>query len=186
MTIELNPAQATQDYTLQVSEQLKAKRLRIVFAESCTAGLLAATLGQVPGISESLCGSAVTYRNATKAGWLGVDTKLLDDPAITAVSDPVARQMARGVLQMTPEADLAVSVTGHLGPDAPAGQDGLVFVGIYGRFRQGQSEQDMIVHRIKLESSYPQQQERKVSLRVARQEALVQIIMKLLNSFLQQ
>ncbi len=183
MTIKLNPAQTTQDYTLQVSAQLKAKRLRIVFAESCTAGLLAATLGQIPGISESLCGSAVTYRNATKAGWLGVDTKLLDDPAITAVSDPVARQMAKGVLQMTPEADLAVSVTGHLGPDAPTDQDGLVFVGIAQR---KQSEQDIIVHRIELESSYPQQQERNVSLRVARQEALVQTIMKLLNSFLQQ
>ena len=183
MTIKLNAAQTTQDYVLQVSEQLKAKRLRIVLAESCTAGLLAATLGQIPGISESLCGSAVTYRNATKAGWLGVDTKLLDDPAITAVSDPVARQMARGILMMTPEADLAVSVTGHLGPDAPTDQDGLVFVGIAQR---KQSEQDIIVHRIELESSYPQQQERNVSLRVARQEALVQTIMKLLHSFLQQ
>jgi len=183
MTIGLNLEQTTQAYVLQVSEQLKAKQMRIVLAESCTSGLLAATLGRIPGISESLCGSAVTYRNATKAGWLGVDRELLDDPKITAVSDSVARQMAMGVLQLTPEANLAVSVTGHLGPDAPAGQDGIVFVGI---LQREQCEQEIIVHRIKLEASYPEQKRKKISLRVARQEVLVGKIMELLLAFLQQ
>ncbi len=183
MVTALNLEQAIFLMAEEVSKRLKAKRLRIVFAESCTAGLLASSLGQVPGVSESLCGSAVTYRNATKTGWLGVDRKLLDDPDITAVSDPVARQMAMGVLRLTPEANLAVSVTGHLGPDAPSNQDGIVFVGL---LQREQCEQEMIVHRIELEASYPEQKRKKASLRVVRQEILVREIMVLLLAFLQQ
>ncbi len=181
MTIELNPEQTIQLYALQVSELLKAKHSRIVFAESCTSGLLAASLGRIPGISEVLCGSAVTYRNATKTGWLGVESELLEDPRVTAVSDPVARQMAAGVLQMTLEANLAVSVTGHLGPDAPADKDGLAFVGI---LQRDQNPNEMIVHRIDLAASYSDRKD--VSLRVARQEDLVGKIIFLLHSFLQQ
>ena len=110
---------------------LKAKNKRIVFAESCTAGLVAATLGRVPGISQHLCGSAVTYRNDTKHRWLGVPTGELEDPG--PVSAVVAERMAAGALNATPEADIAVVVTGHLGPNAPDELDGLVFVGIASR-----------------------------------------------------
>lgn len=107
---------------------LVEKKLRVVFAESCTGGLVAATLAGVPGISEYLCGSAVTYRNRTKQDWLGVSASDID--RFTAVSEPVARQMATGVLKQTPEADFATAVTGHLGPDAPADCDGVIYVGI--------------------------------------------------------
>ena len=100
---------------------------RVVFAESCTAGLVSAMLSTRPGISNQLCGSAVTYRDATKTKWLGVPADVLT--RCTAVSDSVAALMAVGVLVNTPEADLAVSVTGHLGPNAPPEQDGLVYVG---------------------------------------------------------
>ena len=106
---------------------LKEQQLQVVFAESCTAGLAAATLATVPGISDFHCGSAVTYRNDTKHCWLGVREEDLERH--TAVSDVVARQMAQGVLARTPEAEIAVSVTGHLGPNAPDGFDGLVFIG---------------------------------------------------------
>ena len=116
------------DEAVRLSELLAAIGQRVVFAESCTGGLVAATLAQVPGISEFLCGSAVAYREATKCAWLGLSA---DDLAKdTAVSEPVARQMVLGVLERTPEADLAASITGHLGPDAPAEVDGVVYIGL--------------------------------------------------------
>jgi nicotinamide-nucleotide amidase len=101
---------------------------KVVFAESCTGGLVSATLTRVPGISEHHCGGLVVYRNQTKQAYLGIPAKTLADPG--PVSREVAERMARGVLAKTPEADVAVSVTGHLGPKAPKGLDGLVFVAI--------------------------------------------------------
>ena len=106
---------------------LKKSDNRIVFAESCTAGLVSATLAGVPGISAYHCGSAVTYRNDTKARWLGVSETTLNTEG--AVSRETAMQMASGVLQKTPEADVAVSVTGHLGPNAPNELDGVIWIG---------------------------------------------------------
>lgn len=113
-----------------LASRLRAKQQRLVFAESCTAGLAAATLGRIPGISEFLCGSAVVYRNATKTAWLGVPAEQLNDPSIGPVSPQTADDMARGVLMRTPEADLAASITGHLGPDAPRGLDGVTYIAI--------------------------------------------------------
>ena len=112
----------------RIAALLKQKNLKVVFAESCTGGLVSAALARVPGISDFLCGSAVTYRLDTKAKWLGVSEALLLDPG--PVSEAVARAMAHGVLVHTPEADIAASITGHLGPNAPDGQDGLVFIGV--------------------------------------------------------
>jgi nicotinamide-nucleotide amidase len=96
-----------------------------VFAESCTAGLIAASLGRLPGISEWMAGSAVVYQLETKAEWLGVDRETLRDPG--PVSRVVSEQMARGVLAKTPQATLSASVTGQLGPNAPANQDGVAW-----------------------------------------------------------
>lgn len=112
----------------EVATLLRKAQRRIVFAESCTGGLVAASLARVPGISAFLCGSAVVYRLDTKAKWLGVSEDLLLNPG--PVSEAVARAMALGALAHTPEADLAASITGHLGPQAPDDQDGLVFIGI--------------------------------------------------------
>ena len=114
-----------------LAEVLANQRRRVVFAESCTCGLVCATLGEIPGISHLLCGSAVTYRDDTKRRWLEVSEGLLAQH--TAVSAPVATQMAVGVLTKTAEAHVAMSVTGHLGPDAPADLDGLLFIGIASR-----------------------------------------------------
>ena len=112
----------------QLAQLLAERDLMIVFAESCTAGLAAATLAQVPGVSAHLCGSVVTYRPTTKHVWLDVSEDDLQQ--YTAESEPVARQMALGVLRNTPEADLAVSITGHLGPGAPPAADGIVYIGV--------------------------------------------------------
>jgi len=116
---------------LALAEVLKQSNTKIVFAESCTAGLVAATLGGVSGISQWLCGSAVVYREATKTAWLGVPPNLFDDQGGPgAVSDAVARRMAIGVLSATPEADWCGAITGHLGPQAPVPLDGLVYIAI--------------------------------------------------------
>jgi PncC family amidohydrolase len=101
---------------------------KVVFAESCTAGLASALLARVPGISAHHCGGVVVYRNATKGQYLGISERLLRDPG--PVSERVAREMAVRVLRQTPEADFAASVTGHLGPGAPPELDGVVFIGL--------------------------------------------------------
>lgn len=119
----------------RLAEVLRVQRRRVVFAESCTAGLIAATLGAIPGVSTSLCGSMVTYRERTKADWLGVDQAVIERH--TAVSVSVAEAMAVGVLRNTDEADCAASITGHFGPDAPAGQDGLIYIGLASRQANG-------------------------------------------------
>ena len=113
------------DAAVRLAEVLAERRQRVVFAESCTAGLVSALLAAVPGISHGLCGSWVTYREASKREWLGVPAELLERH--TAVSAEVTRVMAQRALELTPEADVAAAITGHLGPDSPTGQDGVVF-----------------------------------------------------------
>jgi nicotinamide-nucleotide amidase len=112
----------------QVVRLLEARGQKLVLAESCTGGLVAASLATVPGVSRFLCGSAVTYREDTKTCWLGVPGELLR--RYTAVSQEVTCCMAIHVLQRTPEANLAVAVTGYLGPDSPEHCDGLYFVAV--------------------------------------------------------
>lgn len=114
----------------QFAEFLLHTQLKVVFAESCTAGLLSTMLSRTAGISTCLCGSLVTYQNDSKVRWLGVDQQDLDAPAIGPVSQTVAEQMALGALAATPLADIAISVTGHLGPQAPAHLDGVAFTAI--------------------------------------------------------
>jgi len=112
----------------RVARLLKATSLKVVFAESCTGGLVSGSLTKIPGISEHHCGGVVVYRNETKTAYLDIPRKLLSDPG--PVSRPVAELLARRVLDRTPEADLSAAVTGHLGPNAPANLDGLVFIAI--------------------------------------------------------
>jgi nicotinamide-nucleotide amidase len=114
------------DAAQSLAEALADARLRIVFAESCTAGAVSAALAAIPGISAWLCGSAVTYQEQTKTDWLGVDPA--DLQRFSAVSDIVTTAMAVGALSKTTTADLAVAVTGHLGPGAPDSLDGVIFI----------------------------------------------------------
>ncbi len=107
---------------------LAAEQCRLVLVESCTAGRVAATLGLLPGISQWLCGSLVVYRNASKSAWLGVPDSLLDDPQQGPVSASASRWLARAALQHTPEASLAIAITGDIGPAAPAATDGCIFL----------------------------------------------------------
>ena len=116
------------DHARELVDLLSANEQRLVLAESCTGGLIAATLTAIPGVSSWLAGSLVVYQEASKQKWLGVAEETLQEH--TAVSAPVAHQMVAGALSATPHADIAAAVTGHLGPGAPEEQDGLVFIGV--------------------------------------------------------
>lgn len=141
----------------ELADRLKACDVRIVFAESCTAGLVSATLARIPGISNHLCGSAVTYREDTKIKWINVEADSIKDPGV--VSHVVAAQMASGVLNATPEAQYAVAITGHLGPNAPADLDGVVFVGTASHDTESQAGQHKLPagddgQRVRIERQY--------------------------------
>lgn len=110
----------------RVAERLAAANLKCVFAESCTGGKMAAAITTVPGISNSFCGSAVTYREATKTEWLQITPSTIQK--YTAESEQVTIEMAVSVLEKTPEADVSIAITGHLGPGEPEPIDGVIFV----------------------------------------------------------
>ena len=94
-------------------QRAAAQGLTVATAESCTGGLIAATLTEVPGSSAVVDRGYVTYSNAAKTGMLGVRPKTLE--AVGAVSEEVAAEMAAGARDRSGAA-LAVSVTGIAGP----------------------------------------------------------------------
>lgn len=99
-------------------------------AESLTAGLVAATLADVPGASAMLQGGVVSYASEVKARLLDVSRKLLEE--VGSVDAEVARQMAEGT-RAACGADYGVSTTGVAGPDPHDGKPvGTVFVAVAG------------------------------------------------------
>ncbi len=88
--------------------------LTLAAAESCTGGLIAKRLTDIPGASQVFLGGVVSYTNHVKSQVLHVPATLLE--RCGAVSAPVARAMALGARLLT-GADLALSVTGLAGPD---------------------------------------------------------------------
>jgi nicotinamide-nucleotide amidase len=104
----------------------RSKKLTIAAAESCTGGLLAATLTEVAGSSDVFERGFVTYSNAAKQAMLGVPAETLERHG--AVSPETAQAMAQGALAHAP-ADLAVSITGIAGPSGatPSKPVGLVY-----------------------------------------------------------
>ena len=94
-------------------EKAKTQGLMIATAESCTGGMVAAALTDVPGSSAVVERGFVTYSNMAKMQMLGVRSVTLD--AHGAVSEEVAREMADGAIARS-DAALAVSITGIAGP----------------------------------------------------------------------
>ena len=97
----------------QILAACRAPRLVVATAESCTGGMVAAALTDLPGASHVVDRGFVTYSNAAKAECLGVPLPLIERHG--AVSEPVARAMAEGVLAHS-RADITVAVTGIAGP----------------------------------------------------------------------
>ncbi|MFM7656021.1 MAG: CinA family protein [Paracoccaceae bacterium] len=101
---------------LDIAELLQTARVwgwRIATAESCTGGMVAAALTDIAGSSDVFDRGFVTYSNAAKVEMLGVRLETLE--SFDAVSEEVAREMARGALAHA-DASLAVSITGIAGP----------------------------------------------------------------------
>lgn len=101
----------------------------VACAESCTGGLIAKRLTDIPGSSAAVKGGFVTYTNEMKMSLLGVSEETLE--RYTAVSEQTAAEMARGARFRT-GADIAVSTTGYAGPGGGTEECpvGTVFVGI--------------------------------------------------------
>ncbi|ATQ44983.1 CinA family protein [Caulobacter mirabilis] len=94
-------------------DEVRERHLRLVTAESCTGGLVAAAICAIPGASDVFERGFVTYTNRAKEEMLGVPGDLIAD--FGAVSEPVARMMAEGALNNS-RAHIAVAITGVAGP----------------------------------------------------------------------
>jgi nicotinamide-nucleotide amidase len=120
---------ALQEKAARLLDICRARGNRIATAESCTGGLVAGLLTELPGSSDVVERGFVTYSNEAKQECLGVSAALLQHYG--AVSEPVARAMAEGALVHS-RTDLAVSVTGVAGPGggSAAKPVGLVHLGV--------------------------------------------------------
>jgi nicotinamide-nucleotide amidase len=122
---------ALTDQARELLDTARAKNIRLVIAESCTGGLIAGLLTEIPGSSDVVERGFVTYSNDAKQEMLGVPAELLRKYG--AVSEEVARAMAEGALKHS-RAQLAIAVTGIAGPgggskDKPVG---LVYIAVAG------------------------------------------------------
>jgi nicotinamide-nucleotide amidase len=126
--MELKPFEPA---VLALAETLRARGWSVAAAESCTGGLIAAACTAVAGSSDWFERGIVSYSNAAKTGLLGVDPALI--AAHGAVSEPVARAMAEGLLARAP-VQLAVAVTGIAGPGGavPGKPVGTVWLAVAG------------------------------------------------------
>lgn len=117
-----------------LGQDLKGRRLAV--AESCTAGMLAARITDLPGASAYFSGGAVTYSDQAKSDLLGVDPELIEKYG--AVSGQVAEAMARGALERF-DADIAVSITGIAGPGGGSEEKPVGYVCFHALTREGAS-----------------------------------------------
>ena len=128
-------------------ELLRKTNQVLVTAESCTAGLIAASLARVPGMSTVLAGGFVVYQVESKVAWLNVSSAIIEQQGV--VSSEVAQLMADAALRNTAHATIAISITGHLGPDAPDDLDGIAWLGF------AQRKHPCCSHKLHLQSTMP-------------------------------
>lgn len=141
MTEKLEIGEETIRLAVELLGACRERGVLIATAESCTGGLLAATMTAIPGCSDCFERGFVTYSNASKSEMLGVPVWLIERHG--AVSEDVARAMAGGALTHS-RADLAVAITGVAGPDGgtPEKPVGLVY------FAAGRREAPMLSERM--------------------------------------
>lgn len=120
------------DLTLSeaVGSLLKERNMMIATAESCTGGLIANSITDIPGSSEYMTGGIISYANVVKVNQLGVSQDDLD--TVGAVSKEVALQMAKGVAEKL-GSDIGISTTGVAGPGGGTEEKpvGTVWIGFY-------------------------------------------------------
>lgn len=123
----------------QLVQQCTEQGLQLTTAESCTGGLIAAAITDVPGASDSFTRGFVTYSNEAKVEMLDVPEHLF--AAVGAVSEEVARAMAEGALGRA-GADLALSATGIAGPGGATADKPVGLVHIGAARRDGQTRHE--------------------------------------------
>lgn len=117
------------DLVEKIHAALRARNMKLVTAESCTGGMLAAAMTAAPGASDIFERGFITYSNQSKHELLGVPLETLAQHG--AVSEQAARAMAIGALKNS-RADIAISVTGIAGPEGGSALKpvGLVYLGL--------------------------------------------------------
>ena len=118
-------------FSAVVLEECRSRKMRIAVAESCTGGLLAVRLTDVPGSSDVFVGGTIAYDNRVKVAELGVDERALERNG--AVSEATAVAMAQGTKRKF-KTDIAVGITGIAGPGggSPEKPVGLVWIAVEG------------------------------------------------------
>ena len=113
-----------------VFKLLKERKMKIALAESCTGGMISATLVGIPGVSEVFERGVVCYSNESKISMLNVSKATLEKHG--AVSHETAEEMAKGIAEIS-GADIGLSVTGIAGPDGgtPEKPVGLIYIGLH-------------------------------------------------------
>ncbi len=136
------PSRTALDAAASLLALCRSRGLMLATAESCTGGLVAASLTAIAGSSDVFERGFVTYSNAAKEALLGVPAALIT--AEGAVSEKVAREMAAGALRNS-AAHLAVSVTGVAGPGGGSAEKpvGLVWLGAARRGGEVRSERHL-------------------------------------------
>lgn len=129
---------------LELAEEVlganRAQGKRLAVAESCTGGLVAGALTEIPGSSDVFDRGWVTYSNEAKTELLGVSSEIID--TFGAVSIAVAWAMAQGALERS-DADVAVAVTGIAGPDGGSEKKPVGTV-VFARARRGADPKEIV------------------------------------------
>ena len=131
------------DAARRVVEANRQRGKKIVIAESCTGGLIAAALTEIPGSSDVFQAAFVTYANEAKIDMLGVSQDVLE--TFGAVSIAVAWSMAQGALARS-GADVAVAITGIAGPDGGTERKPVGTV-VFARARRGADPKEIVADR---------------------------------------
>ncbi len=115
-----------------IVELLKKNQLSLATAESCTGGLIAKQITDIPGSSQVFIGSLVTYSNAMKEKWLAVNRETID--TYGAVSEETVIEMLAGLGAQT-DADILVAISGIAGPTGGSVEKpvGTVYIGVAGK-----------------------------------------------------
>ncbi len=143
----MNTPETLDPLAFRAFELLRKTNQVLVTAESCTAGLIAATLARVPGMSTVLAGGFVVYQIESKVAWMNISPAVIEQHGV--VSSEVAQLMADAALRNTIHATIAISITGHLGPDAPVDLDGIAWLGF------AQRNYPCCSHKLHLQTTIP-------------------------------
>ena len=113
----------------QVGKALKERKLTLSVAESCTGGLMASRITDIPGSSQYFRGGIIAYQNDVKESILGVPPEVISEYGV--ISEETVRAMATGCQRLF-ASDIAVAITGLAGPGGGTAETpvGLVYIGV--------------------------------------------------------